>query len=96
MNSNMERLEKRFVPEVILWIGEHPDRTRGEIIHAVSENKGYERTIYLRIEELLDAGIVEASGTKDAKGFTPGTITLTEYGRRIEAKLRELVEVVNG
>ena len=91
--ATMELLGKRYVPEIIGHIENNPGQTWGQIIHAASEAKGGERTIYLRLEELRQAGIID-SGERVLDGIIQRTARLTEYGDDIAKKLHALEEAL--
>ena len=91
--ATMELLGKRYVPEIIGHIENNPGQTYGEIIYAVSEAKGGERTIYLRLEELRREGIID-SEAKVLAGIVQRTASLTEYGADIAGKLHALQEAL--
>ena len=87
--ATMELLGKRYVPEIIGYIENNPGQTWGRIIYVVSEAKGGERTIYLRLEELRQAGIID-SEERALDGISQRTARLTEYGTDIAGKLHAL------
>lgn len=89
----MELLGKEYTAEAIAYIGENPGSTYGQIIYAVAKRKAAERTIYLRLEDLKDAGITDTS-VAAVDGIVQKTATLTEYGQMVAGKLRELKETV--
>ncbi|MBQ6357408.1 MAG: hypothetical protein IJI97_00430 [Clostridia bacterium] len=91
--ATMELLGKRFVPEIIGHIENNPGQTYGQIIYAVSDCKGGERTIYLRLEELRREGIID-SGERVLNGIIQRTARLTEYGTDIAGKLHALQEAL--
>lgn len=91
--ATMELLGKRYVPEIIGHIENNPGQTWGRIIYVVSEAKGGERTIYLRLEELRQAGIID-SEERVLDGIIQRTARLTEYGTDIAGKLHALQEAL--
>lgn len=91
----MELLGKRYVPEIIGHIENNPGQTWGQIIHAVSEAKGGERTIYLRLTDLQREGIIDIEErVLDLDGIIQRTARLTEYGTDIAGKLHALQEAL--
>ena len=90
--TKMELLGLKYVADILVYVRDTPDMTYGEIIAAVSECKGGERTIYLRLEDLRHAGLINADRVRT--GTTQCTVRLTDHGERIAEKMAELKEAV--
>lgn len=90
--TKMELLGLKYVADILVYVRDTPDMTYGEIIYAVSECKGGERTIYLRLEDLRHAGLINTDSVRT--GTTQCTVRLTDYGERIAEKMAELKEAV--
>lgn len=82
-------LERSFSIRMLLTIGDRPGMTKSQ---AIKLEEGNERTKFLRIQELIQAGLVSCDDT--VRDHNSITLRLTPKGRIVADRLREALEVM--
>ena len=80
----MEILEQKFAMYILMAIKENPMSTKTDIMRLES---GFEKTKFLRINELITAGLVE---TVKTEGYSTARLQLTPTGESVVEKLMEI------
>ncbi len=81
-------LEKKYAMYVLLAVSEHPMSTKTEIMRLQQQN---ERTKFDRINELIDAGLIEC---KVPEGFKRDRMVLTEDGEELVKSIKKIRTVL--
>ncbi len=82
-----EILERKYALYVILCVKEMPGSTKTEII---SMDPGNERTKFMRIKELIEAGIIKVDDVK--RQHNAMKLYLTDKGQVIANHLEKIVK----
>lgn len=80
-------LERKFAIYIILCVKEMPGATKSEVI---KKDEGNERTKFLRINELIEAGIIMVDDTK--RQHNSIKLYLTPKGQEVAKYLEKAVE----
>ena len=84
-----ELLSRNEAIQTILYIGDNPGKTKGEIMFRDDRDQ-LSRARFLRIKDLVDYGLAEIQG--DGKE-TPLTLYLTDKGKEVYESLKDLREI---
>lgn len=84
-------LEKKYVFSLILKVKNQPGLTKTELM-ATEDAKGNDRTRFLRISELIDAGIFTVD--MDNRQHNTMHIYLTNKGQVIASYLEKIIDTV--
>ena len=85
-----EILERKYALYVILCVKEMPGSTKSEIIKLDPRN---ERTKFLRIKELIDAGIIKVDDVQ--RQHNAMKLYLTEKGQVMANYLEKMINAYN-
>jgi hypothetical protein len=89
-DKDMGLLERRFAMYILLSVDKHPLSTKKEIIKL---SEGFEKTKFIRIQELMDAGLIEYRKNADTRNRAK--IVLTEDGKKIVASIKVIRRVLS-
>lgn len=81
-------LTRELTITMLVKVNENPGRTRSEIIQT-----GDERTKFIRLEDLMDFGLIE--GRKKGEGFNQMELFITDKGKKILDRLSEIAEIMD-
>lgn len=81
-------LTRELTISMLVKVNENPGRTRSEIIQT-----GDERTKFIRLQDLIDFGLIEVR--KKGEKFNQMELFITDKGKKILDHLSEIAEIMD-